>query len=740
MKRMFNYLVLATLWIISSCIHETNINNELYPVLVGEYYGFIDSEGNIAIEPQFDYVDHFSDGICYAMIANRRGLINKEGDFIYEFPDSLHYSDDIIADLILVDSEHTSGIINKDGDIIFSTDSDKYIEINQDGSNLYFCVEGDSGDDGNASWIMVDTNGKSIGEPCDSIVLGFSKGLCAVKKNSKWGYMDKNGNCVIECKYDYARAFSENGLARVRRGHEHYFIDTNGCERIKVEYAIRGFHQNRALVILNGEKCFIDNNGVKICTIDADKVYSYDTEGFSTVIKNGKTSKIDTTGAIVFTSNYDFIGDFINGTAPVRKDKQWGLIDINGKELIKPSHDYYEFNTQNIICFSDSAFIISNGGINTYTHVVTYYDPHGNIIWKDIYKPQSILKGTNRQDFIDYIDSKMVDIDPIEGIYYVRMTVGEVDRYTKNLIPITSDSWFEALLSDQNNIFQSYSIGENSYQLPNKFIQIGKTNNYAVIRGDAFSSGTELTLDDITKFEFIMYDDNYSAFIKFQYTKDYPSKSVTEKIEQSEWTGSGFAIADGYIATNYHVTEGAKTITIRGIDGNMERRFVGYVVASDKDNDISILKIIDKDFKGMETIPYKIGNTSVSVGDDVFVLGYPMTTTMGEEVKLTNGIISSSTGYKGDQSMYQISAAVQPGNSGGPLFNSEGVVIGIVCGKHAEGENVNYAVKISNLNRLLSSSGFDIKLANSNKLSRKDLSRQVKKAKNFVYLIECSSK
>ena len=112
---------------------------------------------------------------------------------------------------------------------------------------------------------------------------------------------------------------------------------------------------------------------------------------------------------------------------------------------------------------------------------------------------------------------------------------------------------------------------------------------------------------------------------------------------------------------------------------------------------------------------------------------------MGDEIKLTEGIISSSTGYKGNNALYQISAAVQPGNSGGPLFNENGVVIGIVCAKHSDAENANYAVKISYLYSLLNSSDLGIKLPDNN-VNEKKLSNIVKKVKDYVYLIECTSK
>lgn len=153
---------------------------------------------------------------------------------------------------------------------------------------------------------------------------------------------------------------------------------------------------------------------------------------------------------------------------------------------------------------------------------------------------------------------------------------------------------------------------------------------------------------------------------------------------------------------------------------------------------MAILKISDSQFNGFGTIPYKVKTSTSDVGEDIFVLGYPLTTTMGEEIKLTTGVISSKTGFQGDVSSYQISAPVQPGNSGGPLFDSKGNVIGIVSAKHVGAENVGYAIKASYLNSLVESlSG--ITLPTNNTLSSLSLSEKVKKVDDFIFLISCST-
>ena len=102
---------------------------------------------------------------------------------------------------------------------------------------------------------------------------------------------------------------------------------------------------------------------------------------------------------------------------------------------------------------------------------------------------------------------------------------------------------------------------------------------------------------------------------------------------------------------------------------------------------------------------------------------------MGDEIKLTTGIISSKTGFQGDVSLYQISAPIQPGNSGGPLFDYQGNLVGIVNAKHKGAENVGYAIKTSYLKNLIESSITTSILPNNNQTAGLPLTSKVKSLK-----------
>lgn len=224
------------------------------------------------------------------------------------------------------------------------------------------------------------------------------------------------------------------------------------------------------------------------------------------------------------------------------------------------------------------------------------------------------------------------------------------------------------------------------------------------------------------------------------YIKMYPTaSSITNPSQNQEWSGSGFALKDGYIVTNYHVIEGAKSIQIQGVKGDFSAKYNAEIIATDKFNDLALLKVSDAKFTGFGTIPYNVKTSVSDVGEDIFVLGYPLTSTMGDEIKLTTGVISSKTGFQGDVSLYQISAPIQPGNSGGPLFDNKGNLIGVVNAKHTGAENVGYAIKTSYLRNLIESSISTNILPTNPQTATLSLPEKVKKLKNFVFMISCSN-
>lgn len=223
-------------------------------------------------------------------------------------------------------------------------------------------------------------------------------------------------------------------------------------------------------------------------------------------------------------------------------------------------------------------------------------------------------------------------------------------------------------------------------------------------------------------------------------TKKSPSDI---KNKQAKASGTGFAITkDGFIATNAHVIDGNNgvTVDVLNLDGT-NSRYIADVIVKDAANDVAVIKIVDSEFVPFKEIPYTI-ETLANVGADVFTIGFPLNSVMGSNYKVSNGIISSKTGLNDDVREYQITVPIQPGNSGGPLFNKDGNVVGITTarlngdaiGTHVE--NVNYAVKsLYLLNAINSISGID-ELPDKSSLMGKTMEEQINILKNFIVLVK----
>lgn len=169
----------------------------------------------------------------------------------------------------------------------------------------------------------------------------------------------------------------------------------------------------------------------------------------------------------------------------------------------------------------------------------------------------------------------------------------------------------------------------------------------------------------------------------------------------------------GLIVTNYHVVEDANRLEVVFANKNITK--VASVRIKDTKNDIAILEVKDFSFVDISSqpIPFTFADVnSVKVGQEVFTLGFPLGDIMGTKSRLSTGRINSQFGVQDDPRLFQISNPLQPGNSGGPLFNGRGDLVGIVVsGLNAKyfyentgiiPQNVNFAVKASYLQNLVS--------------------------------------
>ena len=170
--------------------------------------------------------------------------------------------------------------------------------------------------------------------------------------------------------------------------------------------------------------------------------------------------------------------------------------------------------------------------------------------------------------------------------------------------------------------------------------------------------------------------------------------------------GTGFLIdTKGYIITNAHVLKGTGAVVVN----SKGQEFKASILSIDTQKDLAILKINDNDYEPVKTLPYSIRRNNSDMGEQIFTLGYPR-----NDMVYGEGYLSARTGFNGDSMSYQIQISANPGNSGGPVFNDNGEVIGILSTRQAQAEGVAFAVKSKNIYRMV------------NELKEKDTSAGIK--------------
>jgi S1-C subfamily serine protease len=206
-------------------------------------------------------------------------------------------------------------------------------------------------------------------------------------------------------------------------------------------------------------------------------------------------------------------------------------------------------------------------------------------------------------------------------------------------------------------------------------------------------------------------------------------------------SGSGVVVsASGYLLTNNHVVNGCTSLKIHD-SAKLEHAVI--VIATDEKSDLALLKTVKP--VSLPAATFR-ADGSVESGESVVVLGYPLAGVLASEVNVSFGYVSATAGLADDTSKLQISAPVQPGNSGGPLLDQSGNLIGVVVSKldalkvaKAIGDipqNINFAVKGEIAQVFLKAHKVKFTTAaTTKKLENTDLARR---GREFTVLVECS--
>ena len=211
--------------------------------------------------------------------------------------------------------------------------------------------------------------------------------------------------------------------------------------------------------------------------------------------------------------------------------------------------------------------------------------------------------------------------------------------------------------------------------------------------------------------------------------KQQPKSTPDDNKVVAAASGTGFFVSSvGHIISNYHVIEGCDqtTLSFRG------KEIKADVLAVDKMNDLAILKANINPTK-----VYSVASEDASLLEDIIIAGYPLGKKVSAAIKTSKGSITALAGYGDNYSEFQTDAALNQGNSGGPIMDQKGNVVGVAVanyGKKAGVESFNFGIKSSTLRTFANANGLKFLPPNSREMSNKDLGTLI--TEGTVYL-EC---
>ena len=227
---------------------------------------------------------------------------------------------------------------------------------------------------------------------------------------------------------------------------------------------------------------------------------------------------------------------------------------------------------------------------------------------------------------------------------------------------------------------------------------------------------------------------------ELKYSQDALIKGITNANNQrfkkqyapANIEGTGFALNNkGYFITSYHMVKNSDSVFVTN---NVLERASVKLVASEPSLDIAIYKIENYDAIKNISFPFCFKEKYSDIGDKIFTLGYSR-----RDIVYGEGSLSSMTGFNNDTTMYQISIPVNPGNSGGPLMDEQGNVIGVIRGKQSSAEATGFAIKSNFIKQTIENLKNDTLqkelLLSTKKSNLKGLKRseQIKKIQPFVF-------
>ncbi len=324
-----------------------------------EKYGYINKRGEIVIKAEFDSAGTFSEGLADVEIEGKIGFINSKGELKIksQFFSSASYSQGMFSDGLGLVAFHGTGFINKQGKIAiipqFSLRTD---EVGNFSEGLAHVKIGEK-------FGYIDKNGQTVIEPKYDWAEPFSEGLARVKEYSKkgLGFIDKKGNYVLEPVYrNVGKKFSEGLVSFQSTDNKWGYMDKKGSQIIKPQFAqAENFKNGIARVESQKdsgyEYLFINKKGNLVIDFKFENPADFYENALNVKDKNGKWGYLDKDGNWFIKPVFEDASPFSQGLAAVKKNGKWGYINKEGNLIIK-----HKFEAAGL--FSDDSAIVLESG------------------------------------------------------------------------------------------------------------------------------------------------------------------------------------------------------------------------------------------------------------------------------------------------------------------------------------------------------------------------------------------
>ena len=228
--------------------------------------------------------------------------------------------------------------------------------------------------------------------------------------------------------------------------------------------------------------------------------------------------------------------------------------------------------------------------------------------------------------------------------------------------------------------------------------------------------------------------------------QDVKLNSVIKKMNSAEAAttfnrgGTGFLIdGKGYLLTNAHVVKNATVVEVQNTLGEYQAR----IIQLDRQSDLALLKIEDTSYHPFNGLPYGISKMGADLGEDLFTLGYPRA-----DIVYGKGYLSAETGFQGDTLNFQITIAANPGNSGTPVLNNDGEVVGIVSSSQQNAQGMVFAVRSKNIFNALDAMKADstlqktdstlglLKVPLNSSIRGLDRKQQIRRIRDYIFIVK----